>query len=81
MLGYNFVEEQQWYYLSHGWGDKKVYPIQTSISPKVNVILRFKILKSVAQFTYLGRNISSTENDVSIGIAKAWIIMGMQPII
>ena len=34
--------------------------------------LNGKPLKFVDQFTYLGSNISSTENDVNISLVKAW---------
>ena len=34
--------------------------------------LNGKPLKIVDQFIYLGRNISSTESDINILIAKAW---------
>ena len=35
-------------------------------------ILRSEPLKLVDQFTYLGRNISSTENEVTICLAMMW---------
>ena len=38
--------------------------------------LNSKTLKWVNQFTYLGRNILSTEGNVNICIAKAWIAIG-----
>ena len=34
-----------------------------------------KVLKLVDQFTYLGSNISSSEIDVNILLAKAWNVM------
>ena len=34
--------------------------------------LNGQLLKLVVHFTYLGRNISSTESDVNIFIGKAW---------
>ena len=39
----------------------------------VTSALGVEIQKIVDQFTYLGSNISSTENDASIRIANAWI--------
>ena len=34
--------------------------------------LRGKLLKLVDRFTYLGSNISSTESEINIRLAKAW---------
>ena len=36
------VEEQQWYYLSLCWGNKKVQYFSKGISPKVNIITRLE---------------------------------------
>ena len=35
----NFLEEQQWYYLIHSWGNKKVHAFPKSIGQKVKVIV------------------------------------------
>ena len=32
-----FFEEQQWYYLTYNWEDKRVHAFRNGISPKVNV--------------------------------------------
>ena len=37
-----FVGEQQWYYLTHSWGDKGVHTTLKNICPKVNVIARLE---------------------------------------
>ena len=37
-----FLEEQQWYYLSHRWDDIEVYTFPKNIYPKVNVIARLE---------------------------------------
>ena len=37
-----FLEEQQWYYLTHSWEDKGVHTFPKGIFPKVNVIARLE---------------------------------------
>ena len=38
-MGYLMLKpSQQWYYLTHSWGDKEVYNISKSISMKENAI-------------------------------------------
>ena len=37
-----FLEEQQWYYLTHSWEDKGVHTFPKGICPKVNVIARLE---------------------------------------
>ena len=44
-------------------------------------ILSGKPLKPVAQFTYLGSNISSAENNVNIPRVKAWTAIGRLSIV
>ena len=36
------LEEQQWYYLTHSWEDKRVHTFSKGICPKVNVIARLE---------------------------------------
>ena len=36
------LEEQRWYYLTHGWEDKGVHTISKGMCPKVNVIARLE---------------------------------------
>ena len=40
------VEEQQWYYLTHSWKDKRVHAFLRGINPKVKVIawLEFELV-------------------------------------
>ena len=38
-----FIEEQQWYYLTHSWEDKGVHTFPKGIRRKVNVIARLDI--------------------------------------
>ena len=40
---------------------------------KNHLYFKWQALKLVDQFTYLGGNMSSTESDLNIRIAKAWI--------
>ena len=36
------LEEQQWYYLTHSWEDKRVHTFPKGICPKVIVIARLE---------------------------------------
>ena len=36
------LEEQQWYYSTHSWEDKRVHTFPKGICPKVNVIARLE---------------------------------------
>ena len=36
------LEEQQWYYLTHSWEDKRVHTFLKGICPKVNAIARLE---------------------------------------
>ena len=38
----SFIEEQQWYYLSHNWQNKGAYTFLKDISLKMNVIARLE---------------------------------------
>ena len=35
---FNAKDEQEWFYLTHNWGNKGVHAFLKNISPKVNVI-------------------------------------------
>ena len=36
------LEEQKWYYLTHGWEDKGIHTFLKGICPKVNVIAQLE---------------------------------------
>ena len=44
-----FLEEQQWYYLTHSWEDKRAHTFPKDICPKVNVIARLEYHDSAVQ--------------------------------
>ena len=45
-----FLDEQEWYYLTHRWEDKGVHIFAKSICPKVNVIPRTGVRTRVLRF-------------------------------
>ena len=70
-----FVEEQQWYYLTHNWGNKGVHTFPKDVSPKVKVTSRpkFKLVYFKVAIQ-LGSHYSTETPSVNI-------VKGMNPLI